>query len=69
MSEQETKTENKEIQENKIEGVSPKTISQLSKEKEIAIGEIEEEFNDDFSSWISEKMLEDIINKKENRSK
>lgn len=59
---------NKEVEENKIECVSPKAISQLSKEKEIAIGEIKDEFNVGFQSWVSEQMMEAIMNKKENRS-
>ena len=68
MSEQEVTVENKEVENNKIDGVTPKTISQLSKEKEIAIKEITEEFSGDFPSWISEQMMEAIMNKKENRS-
>ena len=63
MSDKELADENKEIENNKTDGVTPKTISQLSKVKEIAGGEIEE-FNGDFSSWVSEQMMEAIINKK-----
>ena len=61
----------KEEPKAEISKVTPKTISQLSKEKEITIGEIKGEFSEDvdFKSWLNENLMAALMNKKENRSK